>query len=253
MATRKSTTTRRTTKVKETGSAAISANVEKMTTEIEKAVKNLGALLENYDTKISEASTELNDMYFKAKAQEEEMSKDREEKEKAAQDLLTKLNNEYSVRKDAIQNEEKELRKSYEVKKRDFEIKLNQDLEESKLKTLEKLLKEFKLVSIEVDALAKLQNDLDTYKASFDANLKSEVSKSKAIIESKFNSKIEVAKLTHEREQAENSATIKQLRSQVEFLEQQLVKAENRLENVLNNQVEVARATKAVTINTDKK
>jgi DNA repair exonuclease SbcCD ATPase subunit len=227
----------------ETGSVLGKTLQEKQVQALERAKKALEGCVDGYTDVITKLNTELNDVYYKIQEKEELLKNvERTQTETRIEKITT------------LEDQITQLKKDYEVKKKDFDVSFELSIRSSKEKVLNELLQEFSLAYISEEKLEELRNNLVSAEHALDLGYNEAIEKTTKKLNRQHQSATTEQGLKHEKEVAQLTARNEQLESQVEFLEGQLTKAEARVNSILDNQVRVAQAGKGIVINTtDKK
>jgi len=216
---------------------------EKQINLLEKTIQALTSAVDGYTTNIEKLNSELTDLYYKIQEKEVELAK---MEENATKDRKEKVLN--------LENQINDLAKVYDVKQREHDVEFQLKLKASKDKVMYELMSSNGLAKISSDDLKALHKEVADLKDVLTKGFDAEVTKVEKALQKDYDSQIDVLKLTHEKNESTNKATIEQLRSKVEFLQEQLDKGETRINNILENQVKIAQADKGIIINTtDKK
>ncbi len=222
----------------ETGSVLGRTLQEKQVAALDKARKALESSVDGYTSIIEKLNNELNDVYYKI--QEKETLLKEIERDQVSQRLATV---------EELDNKITQLEKSFDTKIKDFQVSFDLAKKASKEDALRSLLGEFSLAYISKDDLQEVRGDLNSAMQALEAGYKEEIAKVTARNQRIHNGEIKELKLTHEKNQAKLEAANENSSKQIEFYREQLEAAKQQVRDILDNQVEVARATKAVNIN----
>jgi len=240
MAKRATTSTNRATA--QSGEQQAKSLLEKQVAALNGAEKKLVDTLAGFD----KASVSMNELLTAKYYEIQEKTKELKELE------ATELESRTAKIKE-LEDKLAQLDKDHTVAVNDFQVTFDLAIKASKEVTLQGLLNEFDLAYLSSEEKLEMEAEL-TNAAEV---LKGEVAKAKKMTEHRVardkDAEITTLKLTHEKEQSSNVAEITQLQNQIVFLENQLVKSDQRTQDILNNHARVAEAGSGITINTNEK
>lgn len=233
------TTSTSKTKVVETGSTLGKTLQEKQIVALDKARKALEGSVDGYTDVIEKLNNELNDVYFKIQDKEQEL---RDTEEKETKGRLQKIED--------LTGRIGQLEKDFTTKEKDFQVSFDLSIKKSKKDALNRLLSEFSLAYISEEELQKLRDSLIESKEALAKGYAEEIAKVTTRNKRTHEAEITRITLTHEKETAKLEAQNENSAKQLDFYKEQLEASKQQVRDILDNQVEVARAGKGVNINT---
>lgn len=237
------------------GSEEIRNLQEKQIVVLDKVHDALSKSIDTYNSTIDEAKKKLNDIYYEIKEKEEyldALEKSRKENlaiqlDKIQNDHDDRINqslSDYQEKVDKLTKEISDLQKTFEIKRKDFQVNFEIDLKSSKEKTLKSLLDEYQLAYISLEDYNKMKETITNHN---DLTQK-EIGKVIGIESRKHQAELKETQLTYEKQQASNEAKIEQQQMQIDFLNNQVKEAKAQVQAILDNQVKVAEAGKGINI-----
>jgi hypothetical protein len=232
------------------GSEVVKGLQEKQVDNLLSAEKSLIKVQENYDKAIEAAREELNKLYYEIKDAEAEVA----DMLAAAKDQIESADKAATEHREnkvsELEAKIKGLDKEFNQKRKDFEVSFALGLRESKESTLETLLDEFNLTSIDPEELTRLQEAEAAITEEMNKTVKQKVAIAETRAEKRRVADLKEQELKHIAETAKLEAQNENAEKQLDFYKTQLAAAEERVQAILDNQVEVAKAGKGISINT---
>lgn len=140
------------------------------------------------------------------------------------------------------QSEIKALDEALKEKRERGEIELELALKQNEKTAITAILTKQGLVVIPADQLSALEGELAKLKTEFDKNVKAEVAKVEAAITRNADQASKLKEMEFQKQQAENTATIKMLTEKVNFLGLANKDLQDQLKSALDANVKIAEA-----------
>lgn len=149
----------------------------------------------------------------------------------------------YNLKVSDLEGKIGSLETEYSQKKAEKEFQLGLDYKTDRQKFAEAFLKENNMVAIVVEEDTKLRTEFNALKSEFDQKVNAEIGKARGIMENQYKNQVALNEAEYKAKEAQNLATINQLKAQLEFSEKQAELWKTSLDEERKAGVERAKAS----------